>query len=94
MDVKRGLVRQQLQAGGSIGEVVHGHLVYGGGNPIDRLLSQIAGGMWLVQHEVILAALIAFTFLVFSVERQEYQNILKPWDLILAKCVRTKPPLE
>ena len=51
MDVKRGLIagrQQQLQAaGGGGGEVVHGHLVYGG-NPIDRLLSQIGGGMRVV----------------------------------------------
>ena len=47
MDVKRGsAIRQQLQAG-VVGEVVHGHLVYGG-NPIDRLLSQIGGGMRVV----------------------------------------------
>ena len=40
VDVKRGsAIRQQLQAG-VVGEVVHGHLVYGG-NPIDRLLSKL-----------------------------------------------------
>ena len=38
--MKRGsAIRQQLQAG-VVGEVVHGHLVYGG-NPIDRLLSKL-----------------------------------------------------
>ena len=44
--MKRGsAIRQQLQAR-VVGEVVHGHLVYGG-NPIDRLLSKLVAACGL-----------------------------------------------
>ena len=39
-------IRQQLQAKGVVGEVVHGHLVYGD-NPIDRLLSKLVAACGL-----------------------------------------------
>ena len=46
-------VRQQLQNG--VGRrKVDGHLLYGRTKAIDRLLSQIGGGMRVVYYEVIL----------------------------------------